>query len=53
VVARINTLRWFRDEPPPLEEVLKTMREWATRFNVEMINRQDLVSAVGPPDEGL
>jgi hypothetical protein len=25
VVARINPLRWIKDEPPPLEEVLKTM----------------------------
>ena len=27
VVARINPLRWIKDEPPPLDEVLKTMRE--------------------------
>ena len=26
VVARINPLRWIKGEPPPLEEVLKTMR---------------------------
>jgi ParB family transcriptional regulator, chromosome partitioning protein len=25
VVARINRLRWIKGEPPPLEEVLKTM----------------------------
>jgi putative heme iron utilization protein len=29
VVARINPLRWIKGEPPPLEEVLKTMRERA------------------------
>ena len=37
VVARINPLRWIKDEPPPLEEVLKTMRERAAKFNVERI----------------
>ena len=26
VVARINPLRWMQGEPPPLEDVLKTMR---------------------------
>ena len=29
VVARINPLRWIKGEPPPLEEVLGTMRERA------------------------
>jgi len=51
VVARINPLRWIKDEPPPLEEVFKTMRERAMKFNVEMIRPQDLAGAVGPPDE--
>src|SRR5216684_243796 len=32
VVARINPLRWIQGEPPPLEEVLKTMRERAAKF---------------------
>ena len=50
VVARINPLRWVQHEPP-LEEVLKTVRERAGRFNVERINSQDLARAVGPPDE--
>lgn len=44
VVARINPLRWITGEPPPLEEVLKTMRERATKFNVEKIKPQDLAS---------
>src|ERR1700745_2924794 len=30
---RINPLRWIKGEPPPLEEVLKTMRERAAKFN--------------------
>jgi ParB family chromosome partitioning protein len=51
VVARINPLRWIKGDPPPLEEVLKTMRERAARFNVEKIRPQDLAGAAGPPDE--
>src|SRR6516225_6081626 len=51
VVARINPLRWIKGEPPPLEEVLKTMRERAAKFNVEKIKPQDLAAAGGPPDE--
>ncbi len=51
VVARINPLRWIKGEPAPLEEVLKTMRERAAKFNVEKIKPQDLAGAGGPPDE--
>ncbi|HLJ77327.1 MAG TPA: ParB N-terminal domain-containing protein [Acidobacteriaceae bacterium] len=51
VVARINPLRWIKGDPPPLEEVLKTMRERAGRFNVEKVRPQDLAGAGGPPDE--
>jgi len=51
VVARINPLRWIKGEPPPLEEVLKTMRERAGKFNVEKIRPQDLAGAAGPPDQ--
>jgi ParB family chromosome partitioning protein len=51
VVARINPLRWIQDEPPPLAEVLKTMRERAARFNVEKVKPQDLARSGGPPDE--
>jgi len=50
VVARINPLRWIKDVPP-LEDVLKTMRERAVKFNVERIKPQDLAGAAGPPDE--
>src|SRR5215470_13099508 len=52
VVARINPLRWIKDEPPPLEEVFKIMRERAVKFNVEKVKPQDLAGAAGPPDEG-
>ena len=51
VVARINPLRWIQGEPPPLEEVLKTMRERAAKFNVEKVKQQDLAAAGGAPDE--
>jgi len=51
VVARINPLRWIKGEPPPFEEVLKTMRERAAKFNVEKIRPQDLAGAGGSPDE--
>ncbi len=51
VVARINPLRWIVGEPPPLEEVFKTMRERVAKFNVEKIRPQDLAGAAGPPEE--
>jgi len=51
VVARINPLRWIQGEPPPLEEVLKTMRERAGKFNTEKVKQADLASAGGAPDE--
>jgi ParB family transcriptional regulator, chromosome partitioning protein len=53
VVARVNPLRWIKDEPPPLEEVLRTMRERAAKFNVDKIKPQDLAGAGGPPDEEI
>ena len=51
VVARINPLRWIQGEPPPLEEVLKTMRERAAKFNVDRIKQEDLATAGGAPDD--
>jgi ParB family transcriptional regulator, chromosome partitioning protein len=50
VVARINPLRWMKEEPV-LEDLLKTMRERVAKFNVEKIKPQDLAGAAGPPDE--
>ncbi len=46
-MARINPLRWIKGEPPPLEEVLKTMRERAAKFNADKIKQEDLASARG------
>jgi ParB family chromosome partitioning protein len=51
VVARINPLRWIQGEPPPLEEVLKTMRERAAKFNVDKVKQEDLASSGGAPDD--
>ncbi|HEX9183280.1 MAG TPA: ParB N-terminal domain-containing protein [Burkholderiales bacterium] len=51
VVARINPLRWIQGEPPPLEEVLKTMTQRAAKFNTERIKQEDLASAGGAPDD--
>jgi ParB family chromosome partitioning protein len=51
VVARVNPLRWIQGEPPPLEEVLKTMRERVAKFNTEKIRQEDLAVMGGAPDE--
>jgi ParB family chromosome partitioning protein len=51
VVARINPLRWIQGEPPPLEEVLKTMRDRAAKFNTEKVKQEDLAGAGGAPDD--
>ena len=47
VVARVNPLRWIKDEPPPLPEVLKTMKERLAKFNVDKVNQQDLAKTGG------
>ena len=51
VVARINPLRWMQGEPPPLEEVLRTMRERAGKFNTDKVKQEDLASVGGAPDD--
>src|SRR4051812_34023937 len=51
IIARINPLRWMQGEPPPLEDVLKTMRERAGKFNTEKVKQEDLASVGGAPDE--
>jgi ParB family chromosome partitioning protein len=51
VVARVNPLRWIKGDAPPLEDVLKTMRERVAKFNVDKIKPQDLAGAAGPPDD--
>ena len=51
VVARINPLRWLQGDPPPLEEVLQTMRDRAARFNVDKIKQSDLANMGGAPDD--
>jgi ParB family chromosome partitioning protein len=51
VVARINPLRWMQGEPPPLEDVLRQMRERAAKFNTEKVKQEDLAGVGGAPDE--
>jgi len=51
VVARINPLRWMQGEPPPLAEVLATMRERAGKFNTDKVKQEDLAGAGGAPDD--
>jgi ParB family chromosome partitioning protein len=51
VVARINPLRWIQGDPPPLEEVLKTMRDRAAKFSVEKVKQEDIAASGGAPDE--
>jgi len=51
VVARVNPLRWIKGDPPPLEEVLATMRDRAAKFNTDRIKQEDLATAGGAPDE--
>ena len=50
VVARVNPLRWIKDEPPPLPEVMKTMKERLAKFNVDKVNQQDLAKTGGAPE---
>jgi ParB family chromosome partitioning protein len=51
VVARINPLRFMQGEPPPLEDVLKTMTQRAAKFNTEKVRQEDLAGTAGAPDE--
>jgi len=51
VVARINPLRWIKGDLPPLDEVMKTMRERAAKFNTDKIEQKDLAVMGGAPDE--
>jgi ParB family chromosome partitioning protein len=51
VVARINPLRWIQGDPPPLDEVLRTMRERAGKFNADKVKQEDLSSAGGAADD--
>src|SRR3954452_447855 len=51
VIARINPLLWMQGEPPPLEDVLKTMRERAGKFNTDKVKQEDLASVGGARDE--
>ena len=47
----LNPLRWIEGALPPLEQVMRTMRERAARFNVDKVRQEDLVGVAGPPEE--
>ena len=52
VVARINPLRWIQGDLPAAEDVLKTMRDRAAKFNAEKVKQEDLAKmGGGVPDE--
>ena len=46
VVGRSNPLR-FMSEPPPLEELIKTIRGKVERFNVDKIKPEDITASGG------
>jgi ParB family chromosome partitioning protein len=48
VVARINPLRWMKEELPPPEKLLQTMRDRAARFNTDKVKPQDLAGGFAP-----
>lgn len=51
VVARCNPLR-FMKEPPPLDELIRTISGKVERFNVDKIKQEDITaSGGGVPDE--
>ena len=50
VVARSNPLR-FMQEPPELEDLIKTIRGKVERFNVDKIKQSDIVASGGAPDD--
>ncbi len=46
VVGRSNPLR-FMSAPPPLEELIKTIRSKVERFNVDKIKQEDITASGG------
>ena len=46
VVSRINPLR-FMKEPPELDDLLRTMRDRAAKFNTERVKQEDLANMAG------
>ena len=50
VVARVNTLRFMKGEPPPFDELLATMTRRARGMNADKIKPQDLARSGGAPD---
>jgi ParB family chromosome partitioning protein len=50
VVSRINPLRFHKGDPPAAVSVLETMRDRASRFNVDKVRQEDLAKSGGAPD---
>lgn len=51
VVARVNPLRFIKGDPPPLEELLKTMTKRARGMKVDQIKSEDLARSGGAAEE--
>jgi ParB family chromosome partitioning protein len=52
VVGRINPLRWIQGDLPAADDVLKTMLDKVSKFNVDRVTQNDLARAGGgAPDE--
>ena len=51
VIARINPLRWIKDDVPSFDAVMKTMAERALKFNTEKIQQSDLASIASASPE--
>ena len=49
--ASLLIQHWIQGEPPPLEEVMKTMRERAAKFNTEKVKQEDIVATGGAAEE--
>ncbi len=50
VVSRVNPLR-FMKSVPPFDEALDGILKRASRFDVEKVRQEDVVSSAGPPPE--
>lgn len=51
VVARINPLRWIQGELPSAQDVIRQMRDRASRFKTEGVKAEDLAKMGGMPDD--
>jgi ParB family chromosome partitioning protein len=52
VVARINPLRWSKEESPDLDKTLDEMERKASKMDASKISPQDVARSGGAPDAG-